>query len=208
VTKLPLILLLIALIEVTGCRSRLSTNPIPGTPMLAATMPAGSIRLTPANTQIRFVGSALLASHEGTFTRFSGYVACPDSTVQHAQISISIDMDSVYTEIPLLTKHLKAADFFDVVQYPHATFVSTGISTNSAVAPKYILAGNLTLHGVTKAVSFPAQLKIDPAQIALDATIIIRQDEFKMASARNTTNEVPVTVTVRISRQQNPQAGL
>jgi len=201
--KLSLLLLLISL---TACSSRLSTAPVNSRQIAPATVPAGTWLLTPGNTRITFVGTALVISHEGMFTRFDGQITGAESQPQNAKISIAIDMDSVYTEIPLLTKHLKADDFFDVVNYPKATFVSTSISTSSNVAPGYVVTGNLTLHGITKSITFPARLEIDSAQFRLDATIIVRQSDFKMASARTTTNEVPVNVTVRISRP--PKAGL
>jgi polyisoprenoid-binding protein YceI len=174
----------ILLMSLVGCSSHLTHVAVDSGAGVPATVPAGTVLLTPRNTRITFVGTALLASHEGTFTRFTGQIRCADLQPLNAHIAITIDMGSVYTEIPLLTRHLKADDFFDVAIYPEATFVSTSISTSNAIAPKYIVAGDLTLHGITRPISFPAQIQIDPAQVALDATIIIHQSDFRMASAR------------------------
>ena len=47
--------------------------------------------------------------------------------------------------------HLKTADFFDVEKYPELTFESTSLKKISE--KQFALTGNLSLHGVTKAVT-------------------------------------------------------
>jgi len=140
-----------------------------------------------------------MTSHQGTFTRFTGQLDCPDSDPAHAHISAEIAMVSVYTEISLLTKHLKQADFFDVPKYPRATFVSTHIERSSSPGNTHIITGDFTIHGITKSLSFPANFQVDGKSITLSATITIRQSDFKMESARTTTDDVPVTVWARNS---------
>jgi polyisoprenoid-binding protein YceI len=176
-----------------GCSTHLSNPPADSTTMDLPAMPAGAIKLSPRNTRITFVGTALAVSHEGTFTRFGGWIDCPSSDVKDARLAVVIDMNSVYTEIPLLSSHLKASDFFDVANFPTADFVSTGLSSQ-------MIAGDLTLHGVTRRLSFPAKLQIDATAISLDAVITVRQSDFNMQSARTTSNDVPVKVSVRALR--------
>ncbi len=192
--KLNIALILLSLL---GCSSRLSNPPIDLTDSPPTTAPVGTLLLSPRNTKITFIGSAIAASHEGTFTRFHGQIVCGDSVPEHAAITVQIDMTSVYTQIDLLTKHLKDPDFFDVVKYPKASFVSTGISPIQADNTR-IITGNLTLHGITRSISFPAHLQIDGAKLSMDAKPIIRQSDFQMASSRTTTDDVPVNVSVHI----------
>ena len=47
--------------------------------------------------------------------------------------------------------HLKTADFFDVEKFPELTFESTSLKVISD--KKFLLTGNLSLHGVTKVVT-------------------------------------------------------
>jgi len=47
---------------------------------------------------------------------------------------------------------LRGADFFDVAKYPQITFKSNSFKKVSG--KKYQLSGDLTMHGVTKAVTF------------------------------------------------------
>ena len=47
--------------------------------------------------------------------------------------------------------HLKSADFFDAAKHPELTFKSTTLQKKGK--DKYALSGNLTLNGITKAVT-------------------------------------------------------
>lgn len=56
-----------------------------------------------------------------------------------------------------LTGHLKNEDFFDVPKYPTATFEITSV-TEGTTADDLVIAGNLTMHGVTKNITFNAKV--------------------------------------------------
>src|ERR1700752_4896855 len=90
--------------------------------------PAGAqnYSITPENSRIEFVGSKVTGSHNGSFQKFSGEIHYTgDVTTSH--VTITMDSDSLTTDPPDLTKHLKTADFFDVAKYPQAKFESTAI---------------------------------------------------------------------------------
>jgi len=53
--------------------------------------------------------------------------------------------------VEMRDNHLKSADFFDVANFPAMTFKSTTIT--KVANNKYKLAGNLTMHGITKKVT-------------------------------------------------------
>jgi polyisoprenoid-binding protein YceI len=190
--------LLILVLSIASCSSRLA--PPTAQPLAASTQQADQTnRFTPQNTHVTFIGSALIASHQGTFTQFTGPLNCPDADPPHASFSIEFEMDSVYTEIPLLTKHLKQDDFFDVTKFPRATFTSTQIRRSGASNTDYVIEGNFTLHGITRAMQIPAKIAIEPKAVHIDASFTVRQSDFAMQSARTTTDEVPVTVSAKIA---------
>jgi len=70
-------------------------------------------------------------------------------------------MTSTYSDVPDLTKKLLGADFFEAETYPTATFKSTSIAAPPAGGGLYDVTGNLTLHGITKGITFPATITID-----------------------------------------------
>ena len=66
-------------------------------------------------------------------------------------IDITIDAASVDTGVDDLDKHLRSAEFFDVEKFPTATY--KGKFTKFADGKPTEVAGELTLHGVTKPVT-------------------------------------------------------
>jgi polyisoprenoid-binding protein YceI len=68
-----------------------------------------------------------------------------------AVIELTAKTASIDTRVEARNNHLKSADFFDVEKYPVMNFKSTSIKP--AGKNKYKLTGDLTLHGITRAVT-------------------------------------------------------
>lgn len=135
--------------------------------------PSQEIQLTPENTTIAFVGKHVgdePKPRHGQFQRFNG-VAVVGKNLE--SVTVEIDTSSLSTEIEKLTNHLKQADFFDVVEFPKATFTSTQISEEDEGA--VTITGELTMLGKTESVSFPASVNTEAglqlkAEFAMDRT--------------------------------------
>ena len=163
---------------------------------------AAALLIGPENTSIRFVGASLANRQPGSFGHFNGQLELASNDPRDARLSIEIDMDSVSTGIPLLTKHLKRPDFLDVEHFPRATFVSSRVEAFRGEGATHVIVGNLTLHGVTRTLSIPARFAVSADLVALDATIEVRQSEFGMERAARKTNDVvAVTVSARLARR-------
>lgn len=87
----------------------------------------------------------------GLFNKFEATATTNAADFSDAVFELTVEVNSVDTEIEKRDNHLKSADFFEVEKYPTMTYKSTSIKKVSA--NKYQLTGNLTLHGVTKAVT-------------------------------------------------------
>jgi polyisoprenoid-binding protein YceI len=173
------------------------TAPVPKAPNSTA----AALAIGPDNTSIRFVGASLVNRQPGTFSRFNGRLELATNDPCDSRLVIEIAMDSVATNIPLLTKHLKRADFFDVEHFPKATFVSTRVEASRAAGATHVLTGNLTIHGVTRTLSIPARFVVSADLVALDATLEVRQSEFGMEkAARKSDDIVPITLSSRLVR--------
>jgi polyisoprenoid-binding protein YceI len=72
-----------------------------------------------------------------------------------ASVDITIDAAGVDTGNDQRDAHLRSADFLDVAVHPTIRFVSTRV--DGAVGGDFKLVGNLTLHGVTREVSFAVE---------------------------------------------------
>ena len=64
---------------------------------------------------------------------------------------ITIDIASVDTNNSRLDSHLKSPDFFNVVEFPVMTFVST--SSKKIGDEKYEVVGEFSMHGVSKTIT-------------------------------------------------------
>jgi polyisoprenoid-binding protein YceI len=102
---------------------------------------------------------------------------------------------------------LKSSNFFNVAAYPTMTFQSTKISKTGDGAAK--MTGNLTLHGVTKEVTFdvkdPAP-QADPAgaRRSVEATATISRKAFGVnADSAMIGDDVSITLDVQLVKAAN-----
>lgn len=92
-----------------------------------------------------------VAYHLGRFDKFSGEVVL-GATAAESSVRITVDTESVSSGHPDRDKHLRNQDFFDVKQFPEATFTSTKVAAKDA--DTFTVSGTLALHGVEKPVTF------------------------------------------------------
>lgn len=116
------------------------------------------------------------------FDKTSGKVVF-DKAARTGSVDIVIDTTSVDTGFPTFNNHIQGEDFLDTAKYPTATFKSTKVLFDGDKPAS--VEGNLTLKGVTKAVtltvtSFQAMphpmLKKDA--IGANATVTVKRSEF------------------------------
>jgi len=158
--------------------------------------------ITPQNSQITFVGSKVTGSHNGSFGDFSGQIDY-NGTPEQSRVNINIKSDSINTDTPDLTKHLKTADFFDVAKYPEATFVSTAIKAGGEGGASHTVTGNLTMHGVTKSVTFPATINVTPDAATVDSTFSINRKDFGINYAGAADNAIRDNVVMTLKIRAN-----
>jgi polyisoprenoid-binding protein YceI len=158
---------------------------------------AGTVNLTPQNTKIQFVCAHVGAKpdpRKGSFAKFSGQAQVDPATKALKSLSVEIDTTSLGTEFDKLTNHLKSPDFFEVRKYPTAKFEATKIETGSKTSQ---ITGKLTLHGVTKEISFPATVQTTVAGLTLHSEFTIDRSEFGMTyDPKKVENKVALTVTI------------
>jgi polyisoprenoid-binding protein YceI len=158
--------------------------------------------ITPQNSKIEFVGSKVTGKHNGSFGDFSGqidYTGNPETS----RVNIAIKADSITTDTPDLTKHLKTADFFDVAKYPEASFVSTAIKAGGENGATHTVTGNLTLHGVTKAITFPATINVTPDVATVESSFSINRKDFGINYAGAADNLIRDNVVLTLHIRAN-----
>jgi polyisoprenoid-binding protein YceI len=86
----------------------------------------------------------------GQFHDLSGTVNFDAKNPTAGSLDLTIKADSLFTADKKRDDHLKSPDFFNTKQFPTITFKSKSVAQNGA---KLTVTGDLTLHGVTKAVT-------------------------------------------------------
>ncbi len=107
--------------------------------------------IDPDHSNLGFKIKHLMVSNvKGNFEKYSGNVELNDKDITKSKVEITIETNSVNTNVKKRDDHLRSADFFDVAKYPTMTFVSKKVTV---VGPdKLKVTGDFTLHGVTKEV--------------------------------------------------------
>lgn len=131
-----------------------------------------------ARSEINFKAAKVTRAHDGGFHAFDGTVAVQDGAV--TGIDVTIDMNSVWTDTERLTGHLKNEDFFEVETYPTATFEADQIAPVDSAGATHLVTGNLTMHGVTHAVTFPATITVTDAMVEAEADFIINRRDWEI----------------------------
>jgi len=149
-------------------------------PESAAAKPANAetLPITTDNSKVEFVAAKVTRSHNGSFKKFSGTIDLVNNKPEDSRVSIDIEANSVETDEPDLTKHLQTPDFFDVAKFPKATFTSTKIEP--AGSSNYNITGNFDLHGVKKAITFPAMIQVAPDNVTVSAEFSINRKDWNL----------------------------
>ena len=166
-----------------------------------------------AHSAAQFSVRHLMVSNvRGSFKKLTGKVVFDESNPSATVVQASIDVSTVDTGEPARDTHLKSPDFFDLAKFPTMTFVSrSAIRTSQGVD----LSGDLTLHGVTKAVvlhvsDITKEIK-DPRgmlHIGATATTVINRQDFGMVWNHNLDgggvvvgNDVTITIDIEVARK-------
>jgi len=113
--------------------------------------------LDAAHTTVAFTVRHLMISKvRGRFGAVEGAIELAPGSDVPAAVDVKIDAASIDTREAQRDAHLRSADFFDVENFSHLTFVSTHVE---GTADDFRVYGDLTIHGVTRQVVLAGELE-------------------------------------------------
>jgi polyisoprenoid-binding protein YceI len=183
--------------------------PIVGVAMLilAAKSLAADVvwKIDPAHSSAEFaIKHFALSSVKGTIPVKGGSIVLPAGKDLPTSVSATLDVSAIDTKNDDRNKDLRSGDWFDVATYPTGTFASTAISGTDPA--NFTIAGNLTLHGITKLVTLQAQLEgkglggRGEKRVAYSATTTVHRRDFGLSNlATNATGSLVVGEDAEIS---------
>jgi polyisoprenoid-binding protein YceI len=153
------------------------------------TSPASTLtwKLDPAHSVAEFkVKHMMISNVKGSFTGLTGTLTEDKNDPTRSTVEAAIDIATLNTGDAQRDAHLKSADFFHHEQHPQMTFKSTKVEKKGD--DEYTVTGDLSLHGVTKPVTFkvegPSTPTKDPwgnTRIGLSATAKINRKDFGLS---------------------------
>lgn len=171
---------------------------------LAADAAPVTYRIDPDHTFPSFEADHMggLSVWRGKFNRSSGEVVL-DKAKGTGTLDIVIDIDSIDFGHDPMNAHAKGADFFDVAQYPQATF--TGKLEAFKQGKPTRATGTLTLRGVTR----PVVLKIGSFKCmphpmlkrevcGADVFATLQRDEFGISAGKDYGFDMRVALRIQV----------
>jgi len=123
--------------------------------------------LDPTHSEVNFKAKHLVISTvSGKFRTFDATVETDsDNSFNSAKVNFTIDVASIDTNQEPRDEHLRSADFFDAANYPTITFKSTSFKPKDNEDDEFVLAGDLTIRGITK----PIEVEVEFGGTTTDA---------------------------------------
>jgi polyisoprenoid-binding protein YceI len=119
---------------------------------------AGTWAIDAAHTRIGFVARhAMVTKVRGAFNEFEGTAVVDAADFTKSNATVTIQAASIDTRNEQRDGHLRSNDFLGMEEYPEITFVSTGVIETGATSLE--LTGDLTIKGVTNAVTVPFEFE-------------------------------------------------
>ena len=144
-------------------------------------------KIDPMHSEADFaIKHMAISTVHGSFHGLSGVITFDPANVAKSSVEATIPVDTVDTGVAPRDTDLKSPRFFDATQFPTMTLKSTSVRK---AGDHYDVAGDLTLHGVTK----PVVLKLEEPgkeEIGMDkksvhrgftATTTINRQDFGLA---------------------------
>ena len=120
----------------------------------------------PAHSEVDFsIRHGGVSNVHGRFGSVAATLVYNEADVTKSTVTATIDVSTVDTGVSPRDSDLKSDSFLEVAKFPTATFTSTNVAKNGN---KLTVAGNFTLHGVTKPVVLDVEGPSTPAENAMD----------------------------------------
>ena len=129
-------------------------------------------KIDPMHSEADFaIKHMAISTVHGSFHGLSGVITFDPANVAKSSVEATIPVDTVDTGVAPRDTDLKSPRFFDATQFPTMTFKSTSVRK---AGDHYDVAGDLTLHGVTK----PVVLKLEEPgkeEIGMDKKSVLQR---------------------------------
>jgi len=150
---------------------------------LTATAQANeTFKIDPARSTIAFKVRHMLGNAHGKFAKFTGTIEVDREHPDQSSVQVSIDVRSIDTGIAKRDDHLRG-ELFDVAKYPQITFKSRRVKQTGANSGE--IAGDLTMHGVTREIILNVEFPSNPGAHWRVTTPPLKRSQFGLVFSKS-----------------------
>ncbi|MBC7388052.1 MAG: YceI family protein [Opitutaceae bacterium] len=171
---------------------------------------AQTYTLDKTHAKLNFIITHLMISDvDGSFKDFSVKLTSTKEDLSDAVVDLTAAINSIDTDNDQRDTHLKGPDYFDAAKFPTLTFKSK--SMKKVGDKKYKLAGDVTIHGVTKPLELDVVYNgsaIHPytkkTVVGFKITGLIKRSDFGVGASTPSavlSDEVPIVANVEFIKE-------
>lgn len=141
------------------------------------------LKVKSTDSKVGWLAKKVTGQHNGTVNLKSGTLSIDKNKLTGG--TFVIDMTSIVVEDieneednAKLKGHLHSADFFNTSEFGEASFAITSAKKKKSDEGNYEITGNLTIKGITNAVTFPANVSVSGDNATATATIVFDRAKF------------------------------
>ncbi|WP_287877513.1 YceI family protein [Acidovorax sp.] len=150
-----------------------------GSAALLATQPAlAQQKLVPAQSEVQFTARQMGVPLQGHFKKFDAQVSFDPAKLATSKIAFTVDTGSATMGSRETDSELPKPTWFNVPQFPQATFQSSAIKALGA--GKFEVAGKLSIKGVARDVVVPVTLVQNGATTMATGALPLKRLAFKI----------------------------
>ena len=165
--------------------------------------------IDPTHSHVSFTVRVMsISKTRGRFNALRGELHIDEQNLSNSWVNAQVEATSIDTRNKLRDAHLRSAAFFDVNKYSTITFTSTHVEPVSG--QDYKVTGNLTLHGVTRLITFDVhyrgQSSMMDVRAGLSASATINRHDFSLGQGAAVRLAASSMVTIEIDLEAVQQA--
>ncbi len=172
-----------------------------------STVPAGTYSIDGGHSQVLFTYQHMgLTWNMGLLSGATGSLTIDPKAPANAKLSVDVPINTLHSTIAKLDEEFQSAMFFDAAKFPTAHFESTSVTVSGKTAK---IAGNLTIHGVTKPATIDATFLAGgnnamskKPTMAFKGTATIKRSDFGLGLAvPMVADSVKLDITVQFDKK-------
>jgi len=141
------------------------------------------------------------SSVDGTLTGLKGTIVFDAQNIAAAKLDVTVDANTIDTDIGMRDNHLRKKEYFFVSEYPMIRFVSTSVVLNGP--GKGTVTGNLTIRKTTREITIPFTYGIAKNNLTLKGEFPLNRRHFEVGGNSISLSD-ELKVLLKVTARSNP----